>query len=104
QPLTCLPRIVSRLHIEPQIGTVSAQLAQTYRHFWCHRAGAAHNPVKSLATDSQQSRDFTDRPPLRKKLWQDVELKKDSGVSRWTGDFLSVNGQFLCHHVSPPRC
>ena len=95
QPVRGFPCVVTRLHIQPQVGTVATELAESYRHVGSHCGVTLHHSIQRLAAHSQQHRDLTDRAPLPPKLGQNITLEEDPRMHGRAGDLIALNRKFL---------
>jgi len=94
-----MPRVVSRLQGEPQLGTVAAKLAEPHGHFGADRGVASHHSMERLAAYSQKRRDFADRATPQRR--QDIALKQYAGMSWRSRDVLPIDRKFLTHKSMP---
>jgi hypothetical protein len=95
QPVRGFPCVMTRLHIQPQVRSVAAQLAESHCHVGGHRRVTFHHAIQRLAADPQQHRDLTDRAPLPPKLWQNITLEEDARMHGGPGDLVPLNNKFL---------
>src|SRR5271170_4347172 len=72
--------VVTRLHVQPEIGSVAAQLTESDGHVGSYCAHAGHHAMQGLSADVEQRGNLADRAILTAKLWQDVALEKNARV------------------------
>src|SRR5215469_17977860 len=89
------PCVETRLHVQPQIGSIAAQLTESGSHIRGYRPLAGHHPVQGLPTDVKQPGNLHDRAVLAAKLGQDVALEEYTRMHRRARDLVPLNRKLV---------
>jgi hypothetical protein len=99
QPAACFPGVVPRLHREPQIRPVAAELAEPHGHVGGDGRPAAHHAVQSLPAYAQKRGYLADRAALAQELGQDVALEKHARMDGRPCDLVALNRELPMTHI-----
>src|SRR5208283_4427696 len=89
------PSVVARLHVQPKIGSIAAQLTESGGRIGSDRALAGHHTVQGLSAGVEQRGNLSDRAVLAAKLGQDVAPEEDARMHRRTRDLVPLNGKLV---------